>query len=56
VSYASYLGGSGDDSGFAVHDSSGALLLSGDSSSAKFSTAPGYQLNNAGKHDLFVPK
>jgi|GEM_PF-2840668 len=54
-SYASYLGGSGDDSAHALeYDGSGGVYLTGWTSSADFPTLTGPDLSQNGDYDAFL--
>ena len=53
--YSSYLGGTGNDAGFAIAvDSSGAILLAGQTGSPDFPVANPFQRVYGGEVDAFV--
>jgi hypothetical protein len=57
LSYASYLGGAGDDRVYAMAvDASGYIYLAGETGSASLPAGIGYQRANAGDRDAFVIK
>src|SRR5262249_39393736 len=57
ISYLTYLGGSGNDSGLSVAiDSGGAAYLTGSTAAANFTVTNPVQLANRGNSDVFVTK
>ncbi len=56
--YSTYLGGSGDDQGFAIAvDQNGSAYIAGQTTSTNYPTSSPYQGSNAGgAHDVFVTK
>ncbi len=57
LSYATYLGGSGDDLGYGIAvDSAGNSYIVGSTTSTNFPTASAFQSSNAGGQDVFVTK
>jgi hypothetical protein len=55
--YATYLGGSRDDDGFAITvDASGDAHVTGNTNSDNFPTVGAFQATRAGMHDAFVTK
>jgi hypothetical protein len=57
LTYSTYLGGSGDEFGFAIRvDASGSAYVAGYTNSTDFPTANALQANNAGGYEAFVTK
>ncbi|HAX80699.1 MAG TPA: hypothetical protein DCY88_33905, partial [Cyanobacteria bacterium UBA11372] len=58
LSYSTFLGGSSDDSGYAIAtDSNGNAYITGNTNSANFATTPGaYDTTHNGGNDIFVSK
>ena len=55
--YSTYLGGTDDDSGDALHViTNGTVFIAGTTSSTNFPTVTPYQANNAGGKDIFAAK
>jgi hypothetical protein len=56
--YSTYIGGSGDDVGYAIAvDGSGYAYVTGDTSSTDYDVTPGaFQTTNGGNTDVFVTK